>query len=255
MSRKELEKIKYLMYNLKMEEKMEKEEKVTIHQIFWYFLIFSIVGIVIETIYCYATTGVLESRKGLIWGPVCPVYGVSGAVLIVLLNKYKDKSPLQLFIYGFIIGSVAEYILSFTLEAIYGIRFWDYHYTKYGRICVIYSTYWGILSILIIKFVKPMLDKLIAKIPVKPRNILEILLFIFFCVNSIFTVWGIQTYQNRVVFNKINNKETNNVLVQLQQNIENNYFTNKRMSQTFPNLRIKDENGNEIWVRTFIKDN
>lgn len=56
---------------------MKKEEKVTIHQLFWYFLIFSIAGILIETAHCYITAGVLESRKGLLWGPFCPVYGIS----------------------------------------------------------------------------------------------------------------------------------------------------------------------------------
>lgn len=243
---------KYIIIN------MEKEEKITFHQLFWYFIIFSVVGIIIETLYCYATTGVLESRKGLIWGAFCPVYGVSAAVLILFLNKYKGKNIFELFIYGFIAGSVAEYILSFGLEAVYGMRFWDYSYVKYhinGRICMQYSFYWGILTVLLIKYVKPILDKVINKIPKKARGIVDTLLLIFFIINCIFTIWGIQTYQNRVV-NRIKHQEqTSNLLVQCQQNIENNYFTNERMSRIFPNLRIKDANGNEIWVKTLIKEN
>lgn len=238
-----------------MEKSIKKEEKLTIHHIFWYFLIFSIVGLIIETLYCYATTGILESRKGLIWGPVCPVYGVSAAILIIFLNRHKDKGIIPLFIDGFVVGSIAEYILSFGLEAIYGMRFWDYGYVNLhinGRICLQFSFYWGVLSVAIMKLVKPSIDKLIEKIPTKPRNILELILLIFFIINCIFTVWGIQTYQNRVIYNKINNIETSNILVQIQQKIENDYFTNERMSKTFPNLRIKDAQGNEIWVRTLI---
>ena len=236
---------------------MEKQEKLTIHYIFWYFLIFSIAGLLVETIFCYITTGVIESRKGLIWGPFCPVYGVSAAVLIMFLNRYKDKNILQLFIYGFIVGSVAEYILSYGLETIYGMRFWDYGYAKLnlnGRICLQYSIYWGLLSVFIIKLVKPIIDKIIAKIPLKIRNILEIVIFGFLVIDCIFTVWGIQTYQNRVIDNKVNQIQTDNILIQLQQKIENNYFTDERMSKTFPNLRIKDENGNEVWIKTLIKD-
>ena len=75
----------------------------------------------------------------------------------------------------------------------------------------------------------------------------------FFIVNSIVTVWGIQTYQNRVVYGIKNEKETSSFIIKCIQNIENNYFTNERMSKTFPNLRIKDEAGNEIWVRTLIE--
>ena len=235
----------------------KKEEKVTIHQIFWYFIIFSILGIIIETLYCYITTGVLESRKGLLWGPFCPVYGVSATVLIICLNKYKNKNTFQLFIYGIIAGSIAEYILSFGLECIYGMRFWDYTYTNLhinGRICLQYSFYWGILSVLVVKYVKPLLDKLINKIPVKGRNIIEIILLIFFIVNCIFTIWGLQTYQNRVINKTEQSYENNHIFVQWQQKIENDYFTNERMSKTFPNLRIKDKEGNEIWVRTLISN-
>jgi len=236
---------------------MEKTDKITISHMFWYFLIFSIIGIIIETLYCYITTGVIESRKGLIWGPFCPVYGVSAVILIAILNKLQNKNIVQLFVYGFCVGSIAEYILSFGLEAIYGIRFWDYSYTKVnlnGRICLLFSTYWGILSILILKYIKPVLDKIIIKIPQKPRNILEKTLLIFFVINCIFTVWGIQTYQNRVLYGKINQTESNNIFIKVQQKIENEYFTNERMSKIFPNLRIKDNENNEVWIKTLIKD-
>ena len=234
---------------------MKKEEKLTLHHIFWYFLIFSIAGIIIETVYCYITTGVLESRKGLIWGPFCPVYGVSAAILIIFLNKYQHENVLKLFAYGFVVGSIAEYILSFGLEAIYGVRFWDYGYVKLhlnGRICLQYSFYWGILSVIIMKWIKPVIDKFIKKLPTKGRNITEIIFMIFFTINCIFTIWGIQTYQNRVMNEQENQAQTDNILVQVKQNIENNYFTNERMLKTFPNLRIRDEHGNEIWVRDLI---
>lgn len=138
------------------------------------------------------------------------------------------------------------------------MRFWDYGYIKAnlnGRICLQYSLYWGILSVIIMKLIKPLLDKLIEKIPVKPRNIIEIILFVFLVIDCIFTVWGIQTYENRVLYNKVNQKETNHIWTKIQQTIENNYFTNERISHTFPNLRVKDKQGNEIWVHTLIKEN
>ena len=72
---------------------------ISLHEILWYFILFSIAGLILETVYCYQTTGVLESRKGLIYGPFCPIYGVGAVCLIVLLNKYKDN-PIKLFLYG-----------------------------------------------------------------------------------------------------------------------------------------------------------
>lgn len=232
------------------------KDKVTIHQVFWYFIIFSILGLIIETIYCYITSGTIESRKGLIWGPFCPVYGVSAALLFTFLNKHKNKNIIWIFAYGFVIGSLAEYILSYILESMYGMRFWDYSYAKLnlnGRICLRYSMYWGILSVILLKLIKPHIDKLIEKIPSKSRNIIEIALFIYFVINCVFTVWGIQTYENRVLYNKTAEKG-DNIISNIIYNIQENYFTNERMSTTFPNLRIKNEKREEIWVKTLIKE-
>lgn len=235
---------------------MEKKDKINIHQIFWYFVIFSIIGLLIETIHCYLTTGTLESRKGLIWGPFCPVYGVSATILLIALNKHQKKNVFWIFMYGFLIGSVAEYILSYMLEAIYGIRFWNYEPFKWdlnGRICLQYSFYWGVLSVLLIKLVKSIIDRMIDKVNTKIRNRIEIILFVFFIVNCIATVWGIQTYQNRVIYNK-SYEAKNNIFSNIRYQIEENYFTNDRMSKTFPNLRFEDENGNEVWIKTLIKE-
>ena len=60
-------------------------------------------------------------------------------------------------------------------------------------------------------------------------------------------MWGIQTYENRVI-NKIE-KHGEDIISK----VENNYFTNERMKKNFPNLRVKDKNENEIWVRNLIE--
>ena len=127
---------------------MENEKKLTIEHLFWYFVIFSILGLVIETLYCYASTGVLESRKGLIWGPLCPVYGVCGTFLVYMLYKLKCKSTVGIFVAGVIIGSISEYFLSYALEAVYGTRFWNYEYLNFninGRISLLFFTILGYL--------------------------------------------------------------------------------------------------------------
>ena len=237
---------------------MEKlKKKITIHDLFWYFLIFSIIGLILETLYCYIVVGVFESRKGFIWGPFCPVYGVCGALLILLLDKLECKKTISLFLNGFIVGSIIEYILSYVLESIYGVRFWNYEYLQYnlnGRISLIFSFYWGVLSVILMKIVKPMIDKFIEKINYKKRNILEIGIFIFLVIDCFVTIWGIKTYQNRLLFNKEFKSNSSNIFLQIREHIENNYFTNERMSITFPNLRIRNEKGEEIWLKTLIDD-
>lgn len=229
---------------------MENETRQKlVHKIIWYTIIFSIIGLLIETIFCYLTTGVIESRKGLIWGPFCPVYGVGATILIILLEKYKNN-PIKLFIIGSITGNIIEYILSYTLEAIYGIKFWDYSYVGLnlnGRICIRYSIFWGMLSVLLIKGIKPYIDKIIDTIPnKKPLNISIIILL---AIDCIVTVWAINTYQNRVLA-KYYNTETKKKI----NNIEEKLFSNDKMKKTFPNLRYTDEFGKEHYLRDMIKD-
>lgn len=233
---------------------MEKSKLIKLHYALWYFILFSVAGLIIEMSYGYATMGIIESRKGLFLGPFCPIYGVGGALLIFILDKFKNNK-LKLFIYGGIIGSVLEYVLSFILEAFYGARFWDYGYVKYninGRICIIYSLFWAILSVVIIKLIKPRVDKIIEKIPRKKIKVLDIGVTIFLILDVIITVWAITTYQTRVLNDyygvTVQRKET------IITKIEDNWFSNEKMLLTFPNLRARDEHGNEIFIRNILEE-
>lgn len=237
---------------------MEKEKsKIAIHELFWYFVLFSVIGLLIETVYGFITMGVLESRKGLIWGPFCPVYGVGAVILIVLLNNVDQKSYFKLFIYGILIGGAVEYLLSYGLEAVFGTRFWDYAYTNNdinGRICVTYSLFWGVLSIVIMRFVKPALDKLINQLSLKIKTPMEIVLFLFLCIDALVTVWAIRTYETRAIKEYYGEKmEYSNIPI--IRKIEEEYFTNERMEKVFPNLRTKDKEGNQVFVRDLLNVN
>lgn len=226
-----------------------------LQQLFWYFVIFSIIGLLLETIFCYITTGVLESRKGLIWGPFCPVYGVGAVILILSLDHVDQKNYLKLFLYGFLIGAVVEYILSYGLEAVYGTRFWDYSYTGKdinGRICTLYSLFWGILAILLMKIIRPMIDKIIDKIP-KINKTTQSLLFVFLVIDTLFTIWGISIYEARAI-HEFYQEKMHYSNVSWIRKIEEDYFSNDKMKKTFPNLRTKDRQGNQVFIRDLIKN-
>lgn len=231
-------------------------KKINIHQLFWYFILFSILGLIIETIYGRYSMGVWESRKGLLWGPFCPVYGVGAVFLIFLLNHVDQKSYFKLFFYGALIGAAVEYVLSYGLEAIYGARFWDYSYTRIhinGRICVSFSISWGILAIILMKWIKPLIDKLIDRINLKIKASTEIGIFLFLVVDALVTVWAIHIYETRAV-KQYYQEEMQYSNIAWVRKIEEDYFTNERMQRTFPNLRTKDREGNQHFVRDLIKE-
>ncbi len=246
---------------------MKEEENERITKLIWYFTIFSILGLIIETVYCFITcNGKLESRKGLIIGPFCPIYGIGAVVIIAVLNKFHKK-PVKLFILGIIIGSIIEYTLSYALEAMYGNRFWDYSYLKFninGRISLIYSIFWGVLSIIIIDYIKPAIDHFINKIKPKIRKKIEIGLIIFFIIDAILTVVAIYTYTNiaQAEYEKsLNSSDIVSDIVTEEQGTQEeekedeeiNIFYNQIMPTIFPNIRIKGQDGQSIWVRDIMK--
>lgn len=227
--------------------KVKKETINHIVNLIWYFIIFSILGIIVETLFCFLTMGILESRKGFVFGPFCPIYGLGAVLIIAILERFKE-SRLKIFIYGMIAGAIVEYLVSFILEAIYGARFWDYSYLPYnlnGRICIRYSSYWGFLSMAMIYLVKPRVDKLINKIP-KKETIAKIMFWILI-VDAILTVIAIHTYQERA--RRIyNNEEPYKETI-----ITQKLFSNKFMKTTFPNIRLKTDDGKLIFIREIIE--
>ena len=113
----------------KVEEKVngEKEEihakkgftifGISIWRILAYFIIYSIAGYIIETVFGLLTKGVIESRKSFLYGPFCAIYGVGAVIMIVSLQYFK-KNNYTLFFGGFVVGSIVEYLVSLIGEFI-----------------------------------------------------------------------------------------------------------------------------------------
>lgn len=221
-----------------------KKKEFDFHKIIWYMILFSILGLLIETIYGYVSTGILESRKGLILGPFCPIYGIGAAFFIVTLSDYK-ASKVKLFIMGAIVGTIFEYICSYILQVVYGSKFWDYSYTTYqinGRISLTYTMFWGLLAVILIKYIKPQFDKLIDKIP---KNPWDEVISIFLILDIGLTILGISIYMNRAE-KRYNNEQINETIL-------DKIFNDDIMSVIFPNLRLTDELGNTIPVREILE--
>ncbi len=60
------------------------------------FVIYSFLGVVVETIFCLVMEGVLESRLGLLYLPLRPMYGVGGVACMLLLHRFMSE-PILVF--------------------------------------------------------------------------------------------------------------------------------------------------------------
>lgn len=168
-----------------------KDKGKSLYNLFWIFIIGSIAGWVIEGIFTYVTKNVLINHSAVVIGPFNMAYGISACLLSTLLYKYRNDNLIKIFIIGFIGGSIAEYIMSWGMELVLGFTAWDYskHFLNInGRICLLYSIYWGILAILWIKILYPWLIKMIEKLNYKVWKKVAIAISIFLVFDAALTL-------------------------------------------------------------------
>ena len=165
---------------------------MTFYKLFWVFFIGCFAGVVLETIYCLIQRGHYESRVGLIYGPFNLVYGIGALCLSGALYQFRNRGRVVSFVGGFVVGSVVEYACSWFQEVCFGSTSWDYSNMPYnlnGRICLLYSIFWGILGIFWIKDIYPRMAKWILKIPNKVGKPLTWVLLVFMVFNSVMTLF------------------------------------------------------------------
>ena len=103
---------------------MEKNrKKISIWRILAYFIIYSFVGYVVETLFALINYNVIESRQSFMYGPFCGIYGF-GAVVLILSLRFFDKNNYTLFLGGCLTGSIVEYTMSFLGELLFNARWW-----------------------------------------------------------------------------------------------------------------------------------
>lgn len=147
----------------------------------------SFAGVVVELLWCLLVNGYIESRSGLVYGPFNLLYGVGAVALSLCLYKFRNRGRWISFVGGMAIGSIVEYVCSWGQELLFGSRSWDYSHMPFninGRICLIYSVFWGLLGVLWIKNIYPRMAKAILKIPNRVGKTITILLLVFFIFNG-----------------------------------------------------------------------
>lgn len=171
------------------------------YKLFWVCFIGCFAGVVIEMLWCLVRNGYIESRAGLVYGPFNLLYGVGALALTAALYPYRNRSQWLSFFGGMLIGSLVEYICSWGQEMIFGSRSWDYSGVPFnlnGRICLLYSIFWGFLGVLWIKNIYPRMAQMILKIPNKPGKILSWVLTVFLVFNSLMTVVSVWRWTQRL---------------------------------------------------------
>ena len=190
--------------------------------------------------------------------------------MIIFLYKYGKKYN-ALFLGGFIIGSIIEYLVSWIGEMILGVKWWDYSdqiFNINGRICVLFSLFWGLLAIYLMSDVNKKIDRLIdflkSKVSIGLLKSVIVLTSIFLAFDFLISSYAMQMFTIRIVYN-------NNLNVANKQKIDEQYekiyikdtkqkefilkyFGDEKMIKTFPNIKIEDADGNILFYRQYLKE-
>ena len=251
----------------KIKEKIKNYFKTYKEFSFWrilaYFIIYSVIGFCLETLFGLATTGVLESRKSFLYGPFCGVYGLGAVVMIMTLSPFK-KSNARLLLGGFIVGSIVEYTVSLIGELIFNS---SNPLNINGRICVYYSVIWGFLAIFLLSIVNPRVDKFIdfvkKKIPSRFFKTVEVTILVFLVLDFTISVYAMTAFYARTVVEHDLDVDNRGMINMIYEKIYRNeerskltrkLFSDEKMMRTFPNLRMQDKNGEIIYFDKLFPD-
>lgn len=172
-------------------EKMEQACDVR-YDSFWamvmIFFTMSLTGWLWEVCFHLLSEGGFVNR-GSLHGPWLPIYGY-GSILILKLPQKLRRKPLLEFLAIVLLCGCVEYYISWFLEQIYGMRWWDY--SEYllnlnGRICVEGLLAFGIGGMAIVYFYAPLLDRLFRRIPKRMLVPLCLALILLFCADQIYS--------------------------------------------------------------------
>ena len=204
------------------------------YKLFWIFFIGCIAGVIIETLWCLCTTHHLESRTALVIGPFNPIYGCGAVLMTVIYILLKNKNNFIIFISCSIIGGLFESLCSYIQEILFGTVSWYYESNSLGimgqRTSIVYCLFWGLLGILWIRYIYPILEKGIVKIPIKTGIVLTGILLIFLIFDILLSSAAVYRQKERR-----NNIPANN---QIRVYLDNRY-NDEILKKIYPNMTIR----------------
>lgn len=157
--------------------------------VFYLFLLYSLVGWIYESSLVSIREKSLINR-GFLNGPIIPIYGCGALLIYYIFWPYRSNLIL-VFLGGACIATLLEYITSVFMEMIFHTRWWDYSnfpLNLRGRVSLIVSLFWGLLTLLMIYVLQPGMDYIIHAIPERTGEVLGYIILTILIMDIISSV-------------------------------------------------------------------
>lgn len=209
-----------------------------------FFFVYSFLGWYLEVI-CKLITEKRFINRGILIGPICPIYGYGVLIMTLFFRKYLND-PITLFILIIVSCSILEYFTSYFLEKVYHTRWWDYSTKKFninGRICLETMIPFGILGLLIMNYMNPIVFNLLNILPNYLIYILSTIFLITYIIDNIISckiIYNIQKLSKEIQSKQIIKKDDTERITRLvRKQIEKSMkLLDRRLIHAFPHLEI-----------------
>ena len=171
--------------------------------LFWIFVIASVAGVVIESIYHVLVVdfGHYEDRAGLLWGPFSPIYGFGALLMTLALNRFHNAPVPVVFLVSALIGGAFEYFVSWFMEYAFGAVAWDYTGTFLninGRTNFMFMCMWGALGVVWVRLALPALLHTVNLIPWRWRYSITAVCAALMILNGVMTLVALDCWYSRL---------------------------------------------------------
>ncbi len=159
------------------------------YYVFYIFILYGFFGWIYESCLVSIQKKALINR-GFLNGPIIPIYGFGALLVYVTFQGYEDDLLLA-FIGGACLATLLEYVTSLIMELVFHTRWWDYSkfpFNLKGRVCLPVSLFWGLLTILMLRFFQPGINYVIGIIPRKYGEIMGYIILPLFTVDIVTTI-------------------------------------------------------------------
>lgn len=153
------------------------------------FFISCITGWIYEEFFYFFADHLVEKR-GFLYGPYLPVYGLGSLLMLILLKRW-DRKPLVIFGGAMIITGILEYTTGATMMAIWGRRWWDYtglFLNIDGYACLRSVISFGILALILFYFLEPMVKALSKRVKGPLLIVVPVTITLIFLIDVVLTL-------------------------------------------------------------------
>lgn len=167
-------------------------------QLLAFFYIYAFLGWCVEIAFHALTTGHLVNR-GMLAGPVCPIYG-AGMFFLDAFTRSLQHSWFSTFLGAMIVCTILELVVGLVLRALFHTQWWDYSKEPFniaGLVCLRFSIYWGLGGAFLVKVVHPSIRDAVNVVPDALLFVIVVALTVVMLADLVITVRGIRHLQSQ----------------------------------------------------------